>query len=459
MRTTNSTVPADETLDLLKKEMLGLTQTVKSLTSKISASESRPVPIVQTDLSRASPNVTEGTSTPSTGVHGKLASSSSKTDNKNTTGVSKKPKQKRVSVPVSVNLDLLQPDSEIDTPVEESSSDEDIKGDSDVSLEEDYTMEAAEDILDWPSLAGLIVERFPDRIGPEPKSPIKTRISNLGGMTVSKTTERTRLPLYYPIEKALQLFSKDIRCPPVKARSKRDTKPLGRGFFPSSQRNLPLQALSGRLSFNHPAQVETEVDQLLPAGRTSYNVQGRLTEEHLRNMERDSRANLSSLSYVLWSMEYACSELKELADESEDADMLYPALSACKHAMSFLSTVLDRSSTSMATLVLARRDSYLSQMDPLLKEEDRVNLRCSSLLDSTLFSGQPAAVVPGLDLLRRDTKERESVNALASLAKKGVEKQSSSSSNNQKKKKKDKKFSKKRGGESKTPLLRPSRSQ
>ena len=449
-------VATDNTLDLLKKEMLGLSQTVRSLSSQISASESRANTTSQADT-RVVTKIPESTSAPPAGVHGKLASNSSRTDENNTSGMAKNSKKKRNSVPVSINLDLLQPDSEIDTPEEESSSEEEVGEELDDSFQEENLLEPEEGIMDWPSLVTLIERRFSDRIGPEPQSPVKSRITNLGGMTAIKSTERTRLPIYAAVEKELRLFSQDIRFPPVKARAKRDTKPLGRGVFPGSQRNLPLQALSGRLTFNHPAQVESDIDQLLPSGRTSYNVQGRLTEEHLRNLERDHRANLSSLSYVCWSMEFACSYLKELAEGSPDSDMLQPPLAACKHAMSYLSTVVDRSATAMATTVLARRDSYLAQMDPLIKEEDRVNLRCASFLDTRLFSGQVAAVVPGLEAMRRETKERESVNALTSIAKKSVEKQSSSSGY-QKKKKKDKKFSKKKGGESRTLLLRLLRS-
>ena len=43
----------------------------------------------------------------------------------------------------------------------------------------------------------------------------------------------------------------------------------------------------------------------------------------------------------------------ELADDSEDADMLQPSISAVRHSMSFLSTVVDRSATTLATTILA----------------------------------------------------------------------------------------------------------
>ena len=124
----------------------------------------------------------------------------------------------------------------------------------------------AEGLLAWPALGNQIMEKFGDRIGPEPKSPNKSRILNLVGMTMVKTTERVRLPMYGPIEAELEAFSHNIKHPVVKAKSKRDTKPLVRGFFPISQRNLLVQPLSGRLNFNHPAQLEMEVDWLLPAG-------------------------------------------------------------------------------------------------------------------------------------------------------------------------------------------------
>ena len=84
-----------------------------------------------------------------------------------------------------------------------------------------------------------------------------------------------------------------------KAKSNKDSKPLRKGCFPASERGLPVQALLGMLSFNHTAQVEPEIEKLLPGNKSSFNLQGRLSEENMRSLERDLRINLSSLSYVL----------------------------------------------------------------------------------------------------------------------------------------------------------------
>ena len=141
--------------------------------------------------------------------------------------------------------------------------------------------------------------------------------------------------------------------------------------FPDSQKDLPVRSLSCAVNFNHPAQVEANIDKLLPKGKTSYSIQGRLTDENMRKIEWDLRINLSSLSYVLWGHEFATSSSTNLTEESEDADMLLPAISACKHALSFMSTVVDKSSICLSTTILARRDSYLSEMDPLIPEEKK----------------------------------------------------------------------------------------
>ena len=88
--------------------------------------------------------------------------------------------------------------------------------------------------------------------------------------------------------------------------------------------------------------------------------------------------------------------------------------------MSFLSTVLDRSALSMATSMLIRRDAYMAQMDGLVPEEDLVKLRCSSFLDSTLFAGIVSEIIPKLEVIRKESMSRESVDVLTSLAKKGL---------------------------------------
>ena len=106
-----------------------------------------------------------------------------------------------------------------------------------------------------------------------------------------------------------------------------------------------------------------------------------------------------------------------------------------------ISVVVNRSGTNLATTILAQRDSYLAQVDPLLAAENRVTLPSAIMFSTRLFDGETSAMVSALESLRKDSEKRRSVNTLASLAQKGVEKQSvaSSSSSGQKHKKKHKK--------------------
>ena len=60
------------------------------------------------------------------------------------------------------------------------------------------------------------------------------------------------------------------------------------------------------------------MDRLLPPTKNSFSIQGRMTEEGLRQMERDLKVNMSSQSYVLWGLEFALLQLKEIADDSQD---------------------------------------------------------------------------------------------------------------------------------------------
>jgi len=216
-------------------------------------------------------------------------------------------------------------------------------------------------------------------------------------------------------------------------------KPLGTGTFPEAQRGLPVQAISELLRFNQPAQADSGLEKLLPHKKKSFSVQGRLSEDNLRRLERDLRVSLSSLSNVLWSLEFTNSALEKLKKDSTDQDAFLPAISSCKHALSFLSTVVDRTATSFATSLLMRRDSYIVQMDPLVKEEQVVALRSASFTDPKLFGGVSQNILPDLEKARKESKSQESVDALASLAKKNVShstKPSSSSSNQKSFKKK-----------------------
>ena len=435
-------VPSTQTdIDTLKEEIKGLSATMLALTSRMTNS-TQPNPATSTvvppqrvdDIPRQPPTTVLPVNT-------QLV---------NTVQVEE---QDRIKVTRQSSSKVPQDPEEMEVSSDESEEQSSVENQSDAESIADSEgatppMKSVEGVLDWTSMVSLILKKFQDRIPPEETSSNVSRIGNLGGMVEKKDEGRSKLPMYHPIREELTIFSTDICNPPSKLKAKRDSKPLGRGYFPESQKGLPVQALSGDLRFNHAAQVDTNVEKLLPQKKNTYSIQGRLSEENLRVMERNLRVSLSSLSYVLWNLDFATHSLSEISEDCDERDLFNPIISACKHAMSFLSTVVDRSATSLASTVLLRRDSYLAQMDSLLPEEDQVKLRSASFLDTKLFAGNLTEIIPKLEELRKDSHSRESVEALASLAKKGVESSSSKSTSNvassSSKKKNSKKFTKKK---------------
>ena len=431
-------------IDSLKEELKGLSKTMLSFTSQMGkATQSTP----DVDKSADLPPPTDSTFTRPADVPvvQPVAPPSSDVSSLDTS-VGSRSTNKMVSRPQVEDEEMdLSSESEGESSEGDSSSE-----DSDEDSDEDSMVKTVDGFLDWPSLTQLITEKFSDRISPEEANATVARIDNLGGLVEKKETERVRLPMFPAIKEELVLFSKDIRCPASKAKARRDTNPLGRGVFPEAQKGLSVQAMSEDLRFNQPAQIDAGIERLLPPKKSTFNVQGRFSDENLRKMERDLRVNLSSLSYSLWSLDYATQTLSQMEEKEKKKKRkaaLIPCISACRHSLSFLTTVVDRSALALATTILARRDSYLSQVDNLLPEEDHVMLRSSSFLDTSLFAGSTSDLVPKLEGLRRESQSRESVDVLTSLAKKGV-----SGSSSQKTtagsgftKKKSKKHSKKKG--------------
>ena len=433
-------------LEQFKEQLKGLSQHVLELTSKMSNStctksqdnnmvDVNTVPSGQKSNSTVLPEV----STPSS-LHA-VASTSKQTE------------VRYVSKPTLMDEEEGSSESGEDSSEGDSSSEEESDVDSEAASP---SLRTPEGLLDWPSLVPLIIAKFPDLIGPEEESCTTTsRVANLGGMVEKRGGDRVKLPMYPPVRKGLTTIPEDIRSPLPKAKSKKDTKPLTRGAFPDCSRGLPVQALSDDSRFNVPAQIDSGVEKLLPPKKHTYNIQGRLTDDNLRKIERDLRINLSSLSYVLWALDFASHNLIQMgesAKKKEDKDSFVPAISAVRHAMSFLSTVLDRSATSMATSMLIRRDAYMAQMDALLPEEDLVKLRCASFLDSTLFAGTVSEITPRLEILRKESYSRESVDVLTNLAKKGVAGSTpkNTSSTGYTSKKKSKKYNKKKSSKKST---------
>ena len=430
-------VPPPQTdLDVLKEEIKGLSATMMAISSQMST---------QTKTSKNSSKVKTSTSTPQTqttvpGFNTSITSSE---------GTSRLVDIAQAGPSISQDNEELEDSSDSE---EDSSDDNCSEEGSDEDCEETTSqLKTVDGNLDWPSIVSLIVDKFSDRIPVEEDPQPVARIGNLGGMVEKKDVDRVRLPMHEAIRTELVAFSNDISVPPTKAKAKRDSKPLGRGIFPENQRTLPVQALAGDMRFNHPLQLDQGIERLLPGKKQTFSVQGKLTEENLRKIERDLRVNLSSLSYALWNVEFATQSLiskSESCKDPKDKDSFIPIVSACRHALSFLSTVVDRSSLALATSVLVRRDSYLSQMDSLLPEEEQVKLRASSFLDTKLFAGNVAEVIPRMEDLRKESQNRQSVDALTTLAKKGVEtsstKNTTSASTSGFSKKKNKKSSKKK---------------
>ena len=429
-------------IDSLKEELKGLSQTMLSFTSQMGKS-TQSVPDVsktpaissQKEIVHSSPGTTtvvQPAATPIPDIVSTDLNVSSRSTDKTASCVQ----------PETDEMEVSSESGGESSDGEDSSSEE-----SGEDSDDNTSVIKKEGFLEWTALNSLIVEKFQDRINPEESNVPAARIDNLGGLTERKETERIRLPMFPPIKDELFKLSVAIRNPPSKARARRDSLPLGRGVFPEAEKGLPIQALSEDLRFNQPAQLDAGIERLLPPKKSSFNVQGRFSDENLRKMERDLRVNLSSLSYALWSLDYTTQSLCQMRDASQNKDTLVPCISACKHALSFLTSVVDRSATTLATTVLARRDSYLSQMDPLLPEEDHITLRASSFLDTSLFAGNTCDLVPKLDNLRRESQSRESVDVLTSLAKKGVQGSTSqkSTAGSGFSKKKSKKHSKKKG--------------
>ena len=77
--------------------------------------------------------------------------------------------------------------------------------------------------------------------------------------------------------------------------------------------------------------------------------------------------------------------------------------------MNFLLTMVDCSPTSLATTILAGRDSFISQMYLLLKEEDKVNHRSASILDTLLshsFNKKKSKVKKGRGVFALSQKKK-----------------------------------------------------
>ena len=140
----------------------------------------------------------------------------------------------------------------------------------------------------------------------------------------------------------------------------------------------------------------------------------------MRRNESDARVNVSSLSYALWCVQFAKGRVAKLRDEVDADEALDPVYSALHYALAHLSTTMNRSQVLMANATLLRRDTHLSQMDPLVPADDRATLRASPFVHLSMFSVASRALVKDLETARTQKDSADGVKALTNLAKAGV---------------------------------------
>lgn len=174
----------------------------------------------------------------------------------------------------------------------------------------------------------MIVGRFPELFNPEESvSASDSRITNHVHCSRDDRVERKRKSLSPHVSTHSEGNGNLLcrwRCPSIKVKAKRGTKPLC-----------------------HPR-----------------------TSDREEFKEAGERPQSKSQQFVIHSMALRICKEK-----------LSSVLSACKHGMLFLSTVVGRLSTSLAMSMLTIRDSYVAQMDPNIPEEKSVQLSSTNFLD------------------------------------------------------------------------------
>jgi hypothetical protein len=106
------------------------------------------------------------------------------------------------------------------------------------------------DYLSWPEIVQLCCTKYSDEFGEDTIETVSSkRMLDESGFPDNKDTERTRLPLYGTLKKALTHMPKDIKNPPLAPTAKKDSQPLGRGIYPEPQHGLEVSPVSEMFFF------------------------------------------------------------------------------------------------------------------------------------------------------------------------------------------------------------------
>ena len=286
----------------------------------------------------------------------------------------------------------------------------------------------------WQELASTIASRYPEDVPSDDsdKALASPRVCDLGQTTEKTDYERTRLPLFPAVDQVIRSFSSEIKNPPITSKHKKDVPALGVGQLPAvrTATSLPHFSPAGLPTFNTAPRLDREATRLLPSGKKTFSNQYKISEENLIFMVRNQRYLMSSLSYSLWCMRLLGDVLNDVSSKPEvDEDDLNLSTASLRHAMSHLSSTVERGSLNFASLELIRRDGFLSQMDNLLEPGQVTELRSAPFTDARIFSGVIPSVLDQLKANRTTHTQETSLKVLSDIAKDGMKKTPASTNN------------------------------
>lgn len=175
-------------LDQFKEELKGLTRHVFELTSKMSSSTCAKDSEKDKIVDQSSPPESSQRRVPLTVTTEVVPPSSSSNRPAGSVPV-RQTETRQISMVTGMEEEEISSESGDESSEGESSSEEE----SDVESENTApSLRTADGLLDWISLVQLIVDQFPDKIGPEEDfSSTNERICNLGGMVEKKGGQGT----------------------------------------------------------------------------------------------------------------------------------------------------------------------------------------------------------------------------------------------------------------------------